>query len=124
MTEDLEVYGEFYLDKEINQHVYQNALESKEFAIELSASSILYDILSMHDCFGSNTSNYGILQDGNKFYIKFGNKFYIKFVDHLPNSNYGLFSSSQVNKDANSPRLRLQKKSSIHELMSNLACLE
>eukprot|EP01041_Mallomonas_annulata_P004236 gene4235-8429_t len=106
MTENLNQYNNhFFLDIEDYHEEFQRALNDGGFTIELSAASVLNDILSLTDTFGRNGCNYGLLMKSDGTYT-------IQFVDHIPNANNGLFSSSmRYDPVSYSPRDTLQKKS-------------
>ena len=104
ITEDLNQYGDtLLLDTECNYDEFQDALRDRNFTIDLSAASILSDILSLADALRRNGHNYGLL-------IKADGSRTLQFVDHLPNANNGLFSNVSFDPAQYSPRDYLQRR--------------
>jgi hypothetical protein len=108
LTEDVAVDGqEFFLDKEKhegNMKIFADH-NPREFAIEVSAASLLTDIFSVYDAFGQNTGNYGIVGDPTG-----PSKYRLQFVDHQARPENESFLLNPDDRLSYSPRLSFFRK--------------
>jgi len=59
---DNEIKKEFFRDADENLNEYQQAMNNKDFLIELFTIVTINSILRLNDTFGENIANYGIVK--------------------------------------------------------------